>query len=92
MSSSSLPLPRTSVIFQPLADGAVLFNPEDEIYFGLNQVGVMVWEALSSAESGLDCICDLISAKYPDVPAETVRQDVTDLLAELEREKLVTPR
>ena len=44
-----LPTRNPKIIFKALATGAVLYSPQDEVYFGLNPVGVRVWELLPPA-------------------------------------------
>lgn len=85
-----LPSPEPSVIFQKLGDGAVLFSPSTEIYFGLNEVGARIWELLPPASSSIGGLCAVLATEYPDVPAETLRTDVLELLEDLAREKLVS--
>ena len=84
-----LPVAEPSVIFQKVADGAVLFAPSTEIYFGLNEVGARVWQLLPPASRTLDEVCAALSAAYPAIPVETIRQDVDELLADLAKEGLV---
>jgi len=86
-----LPLPAASVVFQRIDDGAVLFAPSTEIYFGLNEVGARVWELLPPACTSLDDVCAELARAYPDVAATTLRTDVEELLAQLLAEGLVTP-
>ncbi len=86
-----LPTPRANVIFQRIDDGAVLFAPETEIYFGLNEVGAKVWQLLADRTTSLDDLCARISADYPTVPSETVREDVVELLDQLAAEGLLAP-
>ena len=83
-----LPLANPAVIFQKLDDGAVLFAPETEIYFGLNEVGVAVWELLPPRVGTIEDLCAQIAARYPDAPVETIRADVEELLAQLVTEGL----
>lgn len=83
-----LPQPHPSVIFQRLAEGAVLFAPSAEIYFGLNEVGARVWELLPPTSASIDDLCARLGAEHPDVTPETLRQDVTELLAQLISEGL----
>ena len=85
-----LPAVNPTVIYKALADGAVLFAPNIEIYFGLNEVGARVWEALPAANGSFDQLCASIGALYPDVPAATIRQDVQELLDDLVRQGLAT--
>lgn len=77
-----LPQPAPRVVFQRLEDGAVLFSPETETYFGLNLVGTIVWEALPESAS-LPALCDRIAGRFPDVDAAIIRTDVEELLGEL---------
>ena len=85
-----LPAVNPTVIYKAMADGAVLFAPNVEIYFGLNEVGARVWELLPSANGSLEHLCASVSALYPDVPATTIRQDVQELLDDLVRQGLAT--
>lgn len=78
-----LPAPHPEVIFGALNDGAVLFATATEVYFGLSDVGARVWALLPPARRTVEDICDAISREYPDVPADTIRLDVEELLRDL---------
>lgn len=84
-----LPTRNPKVIFKALATGAVLYSTEEEVYFGLNPVGVRVWELLPPAHQRLEDLCHAIAADYPDVPEEVIRGDVSELLEELTKLGLV---
>jgi hypothetical protein len=86
-----LPTPLPQVIFQRIDDGAVLFDPRAEIYFGLNEVGAKVWQLLDQSSS-VETLCERLGADYPNVPGDTIRADVVELLAQLASEGLVAPR
>jgi hypothetical protein len=78
-----LPTRNPKVIFKALATGAVLYSTEEEVYFGLNPVGVRVWELLPPAHKTLDEIVAVIASEYPDVGADVIRADVSELIDEL---------
>jgi hypothetical protein len=84
-----LPTRNPKVIFKALATGAVLYSTEEEVYFGLNPVGVRVWELLPPVQHSLDDVCRLIAADYADVPEDVIRADVSELLEELTKLGLV---
>ena len=92
-----LPLVSPGVICKPMSDGAVLFSTRDEVYFGLNTVGARVWELLPPACESLDELCETLAADFVGVAAETIREDVIELLEALtlnglvERRDLSTP-
>lgn len=86
-----LPTPISSVIFQRVDDGAVLFSPATELYFGLNEVGAKVWQLLPPASTDLEEICRRLAEDYPTVGVEVLRADVTELLDQLIAEGLVAP-
>ena len=86
-----LPTRNPKIIFKALATGAVLYSPQDEVYFGLNQVGVRIWELLPPVHQNLDDVCRTLVSEYPDAPADVIRADVTELLEELEKLGLVVP-
>lgn len=79
-------------MFREVSDGAVLLQLEDEIYFGLNEVGVRVWQLLPPACSGLDELCAQLHARYSDVSADQIRSDVLELLEQLRGHKLVVDK
>lgn len=86
-----LPTPVPSVIFQRIDDGAVLFAPATEVYFGLNEVGAKVWQMLPPALQSVEELCARLSAEYPTVDVNVIRQDVLELLDQLTSEGLVAP-
>ena len=86
-----LPTRNPKVIFKALATGAVLYSTEEEVYFGLNPVGVRVWEMLPPVHRTLDEVCRAIAAEYPDVSESVIRSDVAELLDEMSRLGLVRP-
>lgn len=88
---SPLPVPNPDVVFQPMPEGAVLLSTSDEVYLGLNQAGARIWELLTLAGS-LAELCTELSERYPDVPAARLRADAQELLAQLEKARLVLPR
>ena len=87
-----LPVVNPKVIFKALSDGAVLFSTEDEVYFGLNEVGALVWQLLPPKLSTMDELCTAVAERYPDVEPSVIRQDVTELISELASHRLVFPR
>jgi hypothetical protein len=84
-----LPAPHPSVVFRPVADGAVLLHTQDEVYFGLNPVARQVWELLTPECASLDDVCARLEATYPEVAPDTLRADVSELLAQPGDRKLV---
>jgi len=86
-----LPSPISSVVFQRIDDGAVLFSPATEVYFGLNEVGAKVWQLLPPASVNIEELCLRLAADYPTVGADILRADVSELIAQLIAEGLVAP-
>jgi len=86
-----LPQPHPSVIFKSVSEGAVLLHTESEVYFGLNHVGAQVWELVADGCDQLDVVIQRVSETYPDVAADVIRGDVSDLIAELTENGLLIP-
>jgi hypothetical protein len=86
-----LPRAKQSVVFKDLSEGALLFSTEDEIYLGLNEVGTRVWHLLPPACETLQDMVDRLAREYPEVTAEIIRQDVIELLEELDKHGLLEP-
>jgi hypothetical protein len=78
-----LPTRNPKGIFKALATGAVLYSTEEEVYFGLNPVGVRVWELLPPAHQTLDEVCRVLAAEYPEAGEDVIRTDVKELIDEL---------
>lgn len=87
-----LPVPNPSVIYKALSEGAVLFSTEEEVYFGLNEVGALVWESLPPVRETLDDLCAVVAARYPDAQPDMIRADIAELLADLAANGLVVSR
>jgi len=84
-----LPRPHPAVLFQRVPEGAILLHSEQEVYFGLNPVGVEVWQLLPPTYRDLDEVCEELGRRYPEVSAEEIRSDVSELLDELAAHGLV---
>ena len=76
-------------MFQALDDGAVVFSPSSEVYFGLNHVGAAIWELLPPATTSFEALCHAVRERYPDADPDRVAADAAALLDELAREGLV---
>ena len=64
-----------------------ILDLERSLYFGLDGVGVEIWEALEQPRSVAE-LCDLIVASF-DVSRHECEKDVLDLLTSLQNEGLV---
>jgi Coenzyme PQQ synthesis protein D (PqqD) len=84
-----LPVPHPDVIARTLPDGCVLFNTRSEVYFGLNETGTAVWEALAAGATSEESLVAAVRAKWPDASPSAVVCDVRELLADLSVEGLV---
>lgn len=87
--TATLPFPDPAVLFRPVSEGAVLLHVQDEIYFGLNEVGRRIWELLPPESSDLSDLIAALATAYPDVSEATLREDVTELLLQLRDAGLV---
>lgn len=87
-----LPQVNPNVIFKEQSDGAVLFSMEDEVYYGLNEVGAEIWALLPPVSDTVEEIRDAIAARYPEVDPAVIQADVTQLIADLVSHGLLIPR
>ncbi len=75
------------VLFQTVADEAVLLNIADNHYYGLDDVATRMWQLL--AEHGTeDAVIQAMLAEY-DVDEAALRQDFAALVTELEQRGLL---
>lgn len=73
---------------QELAGEAVLLNLASERYFGLDEVGTRMWQALTTADNVQAAHTALLS-EY-DVAPDVLRQDLLDLVQQLVEHGLVS--
>ncbi|MDB4870325.1 MAG: hypothetical protein JWL97_1329 [Gemmatimonadales bacterium] len=72
-----------------LPDGAVLFSPETEVYYGLNNVGAVIWEQLREGIPSMDLLCEAVQERFPDATLDQIRADVLELLGDFSENGLV---
>ena len=87
--ANPIPVPHPDVVARSLPDGSVLFHPGTEVYFGLNETGTVIWEALARGAASEATLAAAVHARWPDVPASDVLSHVRELLADLSIEGLV---
>jgi hypothetical protein len=75
------------VIYKPVGDELVLLDFQSGMYYGLDPVGVRMWELLAAGWS-LGDVVDTMLGEF-DVARETLERDVDALVGELERRGLV---
>jgi hypothetical protein len=82
--NDALPLAVTigdAVLYQELADEAVLLNVENQQYYGLNDVGAKMWKSLMEA-GNIAAAVDLLSETY-EIEQVVIRADMEGLVREL---------
>lgn len=75
------------VLFQEVSGEAVLLDLKSEQYFGLDKVGTHVWQLLNE-NLPEESIVDQLLERY-EVDRQTLENDVSQLLAQLEKAGLV---
>jgi hypothetical protein len=75
------------VLVQELDGEAVLLNLKNETYFGLDAVGMHMWQILTTFPSIQDAY-DLLLSDY-EVQPRKLQQDLDDLLGKLVEQGLV---
>jgi hypothetical protein len=81
--------PHPDVVCKAVSGGGILLHTRDEVYFGLDPVGLRIWELLQPEIRDLDELCKALAADYPDVSRDTLRTDVAELLESLRNSGLV---
>jgi hypothetical protein len=66
----------------------VILNHNKGSYYGLDEVGALVWNKLEDEPKTLEALCDAVLSEY-DIDQETCQEDVQLLLKDLISEKLV---
>lgn len=75
------------VLAQEAEGQTVLLRLEDGGYYALDEVGAMIWE-LCNGENAVGDIVAALCAEF-DAPEATVKADVLEFIADLQRERLL---
>lgn len=76
------------VLFQDLEGEAVLLNLANEKYYGLDDVGTRMWQALEE-HGHVETVVLRMLAEY-EVDESTLRKDLADLIGKLSETGLVS--
>ncbi|GAB3673281.1 PqqD family protein [Halopiger thermotolerans] len=86
--SASTRVSRTENCLATTIDGeTVILHRDAEKYYGLNEVGTVVWESLQRPRTIAE-LCDAVTATY-DVSPDRCRTDIEDVLVEMNEQNLV---
>lgn len=75
------------ILMCPLERELVLLNLEAEFYFGLDEIGTRMWQALTTTQS-IDEAYSILSTEF-DVDPERLRLDLLELLGKLSEKGLL---
>jgi hypothetical protein len=75
------------ILIRELEGEAVLLNLKTETYFGLDDVGMRMWQVLTTSASIREAY-EVLLDEY-DVPPQQLRQDLDELLGKLVEQGLV---
>lgn len=78
----------SSVVFKKVGVELVLLDFERGVYYGLNEVGAAVWDALSTGRTPEQAMATLLE-EY-DVDRQRLSDDIDALIAELHASGLVS--
>lgn len=75
-------------ISSKVAGETVILNHSKGAYYGLDEVGVLIWDTLEKGPQTIDSLCEVVVNEY-DIDADTCKSDIDVLLKDLVSEKLV---
>ena len=78
----------SEALFQEVNNEAVILDLKSESYYGLNEVGLRIWQMLGEQKT-LRQINESLLDEF-DVDAETLTEDMLKLLDDLEKAGLIT--
>ena len=78
----------TAQVSSNMADEVVIFNHDKGMYYGLSEVGALVWSTLEKSPKSFEELCELVMTEY-DVDRTSCEEDISTLLNDLLKEKLV---
>lgn len=78
----------SDILFSEVDNETVLLNMRDGLYCGLDDIGTRIWQLLSE-HGDVALTLERMLSEY-DVDADTLKQDLADLIAELADVGLLT--
>ena len=75
-------------ISSKVAGETVILNHSKGAYYGLDEVGVLIWDTLEKGPQTIESLCEVVTGEY-EIDVETCKSDIDGLLKELISEKLV---
>ncbi|WP_149242728.1 PqqD family protein [Dyadobacter sp. 32] len=75
-------------IASKVAEEIVILNHNKGAYYGLDEVGALVWDSLEKGPQTIESLCEMVSGEY-EIDAATCKADIDALLSDLISEKLV---
>lgn len=75
-------------ISSKVAGETVILNHSKGAYYGLDEVGVLIWDTLEKGPQTIESLCEAVVSEY-DVDPDTCKSDIDGLLKDLISEKLV---
>jgi len=75
-------------IASKVAGETVILNHNKGAYYGLDEVGVVVWDTLEKGPQTIDELCEAVVEEY-DIEETECKSDIEDLLNDLISERLV---
>ena len=75
-------------IASKVAGETVILNHNKGAYYGLDEVGVVVWDTLEKGPQTIDELCEAVVEEY-DIEETKCKSDIEDLLNDLISERLV---
>lgn len=76
------------VVAREMGGEMVLLDLASGQYFGLDPVGMRVWELLSESPQTVAELCDVIEAEF-EAPRGQIEADLLELASELDKQKLI---
>lgn len=74
-------------LINQVGEESVLLNLGSEKYYGLDEIGTSMWQALTTSET-IQQAYDFLLGEY-DVDEETLRHDMSDLIEKLSANGLI---
>lgn len=69
---------------------AVILNLGNSCYYGLNKIGTKIWEFMNKKKN-IGEILGMLKKEYPGVSEQQLKNDLSEFMKTLEKEKLVIP-
>lgn len=82
-------IPNPHIAYTAMDDDIILMGPEDGRFYGINPIGAVIWNFISTTTCNIQLICEHIMSHY-DISEAQCQADVNHFLAQMQKQGFIS--